>query len=128
MKKYIIFFVMIAFFVATSCTKEYEDRTVTYLVKGLAKPYKISYVDETGSTISNTINPAGINDVWSYKFTGKQGDIVYLYAEFNDIGVDKSKFYFRILVDGKIYQNAYGFDKQVNDSTFWVQRAGIIPF
>lgn len=128
MKKYIILLMLTPLFFATSCSKEYESRTVTYLITGLAKPYNISYVDGEGNTITKVITPLKTNNIWAYDFIGKQGDIVYLYAMFNDIGVDKSKFKFRILLDGKIYQNAYGFDKQINDTTFWVQRAGVIPY
>lgn len=112
----------------TSCTKEYEQRNVTYLITGLANEYKIAYLNENEETVTETITPANEKEMWSYKWTGKQGDAVYLFTEFTDVGLIPTNFKVRILIDGKVYRDAYGYDQSIGDTLFRVKRAGVIPY
>jgi hypothetical protein len=112
----------------TACTKEYEDRNIQYQVTGLAKPYKLVYLTETGETVMKTITPANDGEVWQYQFQGKQGDLVYMFAEFTDIDLVPAKFKFRILIDGKSYKESYGYDHSIGDTLFRVKRSGVVPF
>ncbi len=125
MKKIIILSFVIL--ILQGCSKEYENITVSYRITGLAKPYIVAYINENGETIQKEVKPEN-NKVWNYTFTARQGDMVYLYARFNDIGVERNDFYFRILTDNKIFRDAYGYDKKISDSTFWVRRSGVIPY
>ena len=111
-----------------SCNKEYEERNVSYLITGLANPYKVAYITEEGKTVSTTITPENDREVWTYNFTGQQGDILYLFAELTDIGLVPTKFKFRILVDGKIYKDSYGYDQNLGDTLFRVKRGCVVPF
>lgn len=126
--KNIIVLLIISLFVVTSCSKEYDDKSVTYQITGLEKDFRVSFIDEEGATITEYINPLNADDVWKYSFTGTQGDIVYLFSEFKDIDLDPTKFKFRILIDGKVYKDAYNYDKNIGDTLFRVRRSGTIPF
>lgn len=111
----------------TSCTKEYEERKITYLITGLGTEYKLSYLNEEGETINEKISPSGTTDVWKYNFTARQGDLVYLFTEFYE-KIDHKTFQFRILVDGKVYKDSYGYDHNQADTLFRVLRSGVIPY
>lgn len=126
--KNILIVAVIAMLILPACTKEYEPRNVQYLVTGLAKPYKLAYLTETGETVMKTITPTSDGEVWHYSFDGRQGDLVYLFAEFTDIDLVPTKFKFRILVDGKIYKDSNGYDQSIGDTIFRVRRSGVVPF
>jgi hypothetical protein len=111
-----------------ACTKEYEQKSVSYMITGLAKPYKVAYLTEEGETIMTTITPANDGEVWQYNFTGTQGDILYLFAEFTDVDLVPTKFKFRILIDGKVYKDSYGYDQSIGDTLFRVKRGGVVPY
>jgi hypothetical protein len=121
-------FIIIAIILLTSCSKEYEPRTVTYLITGLSMPYQMAYINESGETISKTITPVNDKEIWSYTFNGHQGDVVYLYALYKDLLVDPQKFKFRILINGKTYKESYGYDLNQGDTLFRVKRSGVVPF
>jgi hypothetical protein len=111
-----------------ACTKEYDQKNVSYMITGLAKPYKVAYLTEEGETIMTTITPANDGEVWQYNFTGTQGDILYLFAEFTDVDLVPTKFKFRILIDGKVYKDSYGYDQSIGDTLFRVKRGGVVPY
>ncbi len=129
-----IIFTAIAILLLTSCSKEYDDRSVTYLITGLADNYKVTYLDKTGTTITDSVFPQNDRSyIWKYNFTGIQGDELYLFSEFRENVSTQAeiKFIFRILIDGKVYKDAYGSDQQIilpNDTLYRVKRAGVIPF
>lgn len=126
-----IILLAITLVLVTSCSKDYEQRSVTYFIKGVTKPYTLNYLNEEGATITQTVAPTNINDIWTYKFNGYQGDLVYLNAAFTEdisnMGLEL-KFQFRILVDGKVYKDAYGYDQNIGDTLFRVKRSGVIPY
>lgn len=125
--KYVISMIALLF-VVTACTKEYDEKNVNYYITGLANQYKVSYIDENGKTITEVVNPVNDNEIWQYSFTGIQGDIVYLYAEFTDPDLVPSKFKFRIYVDNKVFKESFGYDMSIGDTLFKVRRSGVIPF
>ncbi|HRZ42326.1 MAG TPA: membrane lipoprotein lipid attachment site-containing protein [Bacteroidales bacterium] len=126
MKKIII--TLAALLILAGCSKEYEARKVTYLITGLGLPYKMAYMNEAGETVMQNVTPVNDGDIWTYSFDGKQGDIVYLFAEFKDVELVPTKFKFRILIDGKTYKESYGYDQTINDTLFRVKRSGVVPF
>jgi hypothetical protein len=123
-----IIIIALILLILPACDKEYADHNVSYLITGLAKPYKVAYIDETGATVVTTITPVNDGEVWKYNFTGKEGDILYLFSEFKDVDLVPTKFKFRILIDGKVYKDSYGYDQSIGDTLFRVKRSGVIPY
>lgn len=115
-----------------SCTKEYEKKNISYLITGLANPFTVAYIDENGKSVSLQYSPTHDGDVWRYNFTGQQGDILYLFCQFTDVDLDPTKFKFRILIEGKVYKEAFGYDQAEEDGQgnpfFRVKRSGHIPY
>lgn len=111
----------------SSCNKNYEERNVRYLITGLNKPYKVSYLDEKGETVSEKITPTGVAQKWKIDFTAKQGDLVYLFTEFYEM-IDHKTFQVAILIDGKIYKDAYGYNHNQADTLFRVVCSGVVPY
>ena len=118
---------VILLLILSSCNKDYEERNVRYLITGLNKPYKISYLDENGETISTKITPTPEAKVWKYDFTAQQGDLLYLFTEFYEM-IDHKTFQFRILIDGKVFKDSYGYDHNQADTLFRVLRSGVVPY
>ncbi|MCF8299294.1 MAG: hypothetical protein K9J13_17225 [Saprospiraceae bacterium] len=114
--------------IAVSCQKDRDEVAVTYSIKGLAQDYKVSYLNEAGETITETVSPGSISHVWTYNFKGVPGDLVYLYAKYYDKDPAMGTFRFMIKVDDKMHKYADGYDKTQGDTIFEVKRAGVIPF
>ncbi|MFH1319404.1 MAG: hypothetical protein ABII90_01965 [Bacteroidota bacterium] len=118
---------LIAVFCA-SCEKDNYDQEVKYYVKGLTENYEVSYINENGETITEQVAPISVNDSWSYTFMGEPGDIVYLYTQYYDVAVNEKNFTVRILIEDKIFKDAYGYDKEEGDTVFYILRSGTIPY
>jgi hypothetical protein len=86
------------------------------VVKGLTSPFQVAYVDGSGNTIQ--LDSVQTN-MWTATTTADRGDVVYLYLRYrDDIGIG-SNFQFRILINGKVYKEAFGKDKDwATDPTF----------
>ena len=114
----------------SSCEKDTDPRQVTYVVKGLTSPFQVAYVDGSGNTIQ--LDSVQTN-MWTATTTAERGDIVYLYLRYrDDIGIG-SNFQFRILINGKVYKEAFGKDKDwATDPTFTfpyqIIRQGTVPY
>ncbi len=119
---------MILLIALSACQKDFEERSITYLITGLANPYRVTYVDETGEATTKNIAPVNDDQVWHYNFTAQQGDILYMFAEFTDIELVPTKFKFRILINGKVFKESFGYDHNIGDTLFRVKRAGTVPF
>ncbi len=130
MKKILLIIATILLF--ASCTKNYNDASVMYFIKGLGEPYTVMYLNESGKTITENINPMGNSDtLWTYNFTEKQGDLVYLYVKYKDVDPAMSTFKVMIKVDDKMFKYADSYDKvQVanGDTSFVIRRSGTVPF
>ncbi len=119
---------MILLIALSACQKDFEERSITYLITGLANPYRVTYVNETGEATTENIAPVNDDQVWHYNFTAQQGDILYMFAEFTDIELVPTKFKFRILINGKVFKESFGYDHNIGDTLFRVKRAGTVPF
>jgi hypothetical protein len=126
MKKFIIPLVLML--TLTACEKEYEERNVSYLITGLTNPYTVAWLSPDGVTTTETIQPANDGEVWLQNFTAHQGDILYMFAQFTDKELVPTKFKFRILINGKVFKESFGYDHNIGDTLFRVKRAGVIPY
>jgi hypothetical protein len=126
MKKLIALIALILAF--TACQKEFEERSLTYLITGLANPYTVVYLTPDGETITENIQPANDDEIWRKDMPARQGDITYMYAEFTDKELVPTKFKFRIMVDGKVFKESFGYDHNIGDTLFRVKRNGVIPY
>lgn len=142
MKKTIIIIALFALGFA-ACQKDFEEKNFKYRVSGLEQPYTVIYMDETGMSITEQVSPQSTGDIWSASFTGRQGDILYLYVKYFDVNPPDDKFRMYIEVDGKMLRYADEYDKDdllmtidttvvphdtIYTPVFYVKRAGIIPY
>lgn len=140
----------------SSCEKDTDPRKVTYLIRGLTSKFRVAYIDETGKTIQlDKIEPDSVKNVlnvynkvndstyvfereiqgdfWSVDLQADRGDILYLFLEYDDnVGMSTGEgFQFRILINGKVYKEAFGRDKELgieSDFKYRIIRQGNVPF
>ncbi len=116
----------------TSCQKDNDPKKVTYFVKGFGDPYKIVYTYGDGSkTKTETVDPKGISDVWSFSFSDMPGEITYFYIESKEDISNSMSFNASILIDGKTFQKAQNYDREIvsgTDTVKVIKRSGTIPF
>jgi hypothetical protein len=136
MKRKIIYNIMagliiLSFIMALiSCEKDNDEVTVQYVVKGLTKKFRVAYLNENGNTV---YLDSVVNKNWTYTFKGEQGDLVYLFLRHQEDVSYMTKFQFRIIVNGKIYKDAYTYDIDrgiVNKDSlrYEILRSGVVPF
>jgi len=125
-----MFCILFSLFLFISCEKDNNEIKVQYIIKGLDKKFRVAYLNNEGKTIySDSI----INKNWTYSFQGHKGDLLYLYLRHQENVSYMTKFQFRIIVNGKIYKDAYTYDTDrgiVNKDSlrYEIIRSGIIPF
>lgn len=135
MKK--IIFIILIIIAATACQKEYQDQKVRYMVlqkNNLTQPFTVSYLDETGATITETIDNS--ETAWEYSWDGKPGDLLYMHMRYHEnLGNNpnmNSVFRVMIKVDNEIFKEAYNFDRleiaNGTDSTYVIHLSGTIPY
>jgi hypothetical protein len=116
----------------TSCQKDNDPKKVTYFVKGFGDPYKIVYTYGDGSkTKTEKVDPKGISDVWSFSFSDMPGEITYFYIESKEDISNSMSFNASILIDGKTFQKAQNYDREIvsgTDTVKVIKRSGTIPF
>ena len=116
----------------TSCQKDNDPKKVTYFVKGFGDPYKIVYTYGDGSkTKTEKVDPQGISDVWSFTFSDVPGEITYFYIESKEDISNSMSFNASILIDGKTFQKAQNYDREIvsgTDTVKVIKRSGTIPF
>lgn len=131
MKRFNIALVISLVLVIISCEKSNDTVKVTYLISGLQNEFKYAYLDENENTISGVFDPISVNDEWKIEFNGNPGDILYLYLSTEEVISNSVEFKFRILLDGKVYKEAYFYDKEDASSgtpQYYIKRNGIIPY
>ena len=124
---FFITFSMVLFLI--SCDKDNDDIKVQYVVKGLTKKFRVAYLNNEGKTV---YLDSVVNKNWSYSFTGHKGDLLYLFLRHQENVSYMTKFQFRIIVDGKIYKDAYTYDIDrgiVNKDSlrYEILRSGVVP-
>jgi hypothetical protein len=102
-----------------SCEKD-TGQIVTYRVSDSVSGFSIRYLDENGVLISEKITMQSAQDAWQYSFTGYDGDIVFVSANYKD---PASAVKVQIQVDGKLYRQA----ASKNDTNTFVTVSGVIP-
>lgn len=110
---------------SVSCKKDNDIVRVDYQIKGLQKKFDLAYMDENGKTINQKQIS---NSNWSHSFKAGKGTLLYLYCRYTEPVDMSTQFSFRILVDGKVYKEAFNYDMKVNDSTYQLIRYGSVPF
>ncbi len=121
-------FLIALVFILSSCERDLEEKNVKYYISGLEENFEISYINKSGTTITKQIYPQNNDASWQYNFKADEGDILYMYLKYTDTDVNPNKFKFRILIDGKVFKDAYGYDRSEGDSIFYIKRAGTVAF
>ena len=119
MKKYFLFVLVIL--LMSACEKFDEEKQVRYLISNCESGFNVTYRDENGTLIKKDISTLSAEDKWSYSFTGKQGEIVYVSAIYKDI---TSEINVQILVDEKLLKQA----SSKYDTLNFVTVSGTIPY
>lgn len=103
-----------------SC-EENTVKSVRYHATGAISLFTVTYLNEAGTLITEEVPAASAEDEWDYSFSEKQGEIVYLSANYKDIS---SGINLAILIDGKIYKQA----SSQHDTISYVIVSGTIPY
>ena len=118
--KNLIFLITIIFAIL-SCNKDDSKVDVSYRVSKAYSETVIAYTNEAGIMNTDTVNFDSGEDIWSYSFSGKKGDIIYVSAIYID---STSSVTVEILLDGKIYKSGSG----NNEPGKYVIVSGTIPY
>jgi hypothetical protein len=105
----------------SACNKEDETVVVQYKASNGYSNTQIKYRDADGVLVSKNINFVGGEDVWTYSFDGKKGDIVFVSARYYD---SSSSITLQILLDGKVFKEA----TSNNETDEILTISGTIPY
>ncbi len=105
----------------SACNKEDETVVVQYKASNGYSNTQIKYRDAEGVLVSGNIDFPGGEDVWTYGFDGKKGDIVFISAIYYD---STSSITLQILLDGKIFKEA----TSNNETDEILTISGTIPY
>ena len=119
MKRVIYISLLIIFF--SACNKEDETTVVQYKASNAYSETQIKYRDADGILVSKNINFAGGEDVWTYSFDAKKGDIVFISAQYYD---PNSSITLQILLDGKTFKEG----TSNNEANEILTISGTIPY
>lgn len=126
----IFFLVFLGILILSSCDKV-EEQKVTYLITGLKTPYFVTYLNEEGVEVNLKVTPKSSGEQFIVSFFAESGDLVYLYSKFYDQNLIPTVFKHRILLNGKVFKEAYNYDKEsLVDSvkTYYIRRSGTVPY
>ncbi len=119
MKKLI--YISLVFIVLAACEKEREEVIVKYEISKAYSPIEVSYRNSDGNIIAEIVEFESVEDVWSYSYTDKRGEIVYISSRYTD---STSSVNVQILVDGKIYKQG----SSNNEPNKYITVSGTIPY
>ena len=119
MKKLI--YLSLIFVVLLSCEKERQEVKVKYKISNAYSLTEIDYRNSDGTIINEKIDFESIEDVWSYSYTDKRGEIVYLSTRYTD---STSSVNVQIVVDGKVYKQG----SSNNEPNKYITVSGTIPY
>ena len=87
-----------------SCEKKAENSAVIYEVTTSNENFEVSYLDESGNKMQETIT----SNNWKKSFNGKKGDSVFLSIKSNNLN---SNIDAKIIYDGKTIQSGKTYGK-----------------
>jgi len=119
MKKLIYISLIIVVLIA--CEKEQQEVKVKYEISNAYSPVDVTYIVSDGQMVYEQIEFESIQDVWTYNFTDKRGEIVYMGASYTD---STSSMNIQIVVDGKIYKQG----SSNNEPYKYLIVSGTIPY
>lgn len=115
MKKLVIILLVIL----AACEKD-NSRQVTYRITDSVSGFDVRYLDENRQLISEKIAVQSQQDVWQYNYTGEDGGIVFVSANYKD---PASSIKVQILVDGKLFRQS----ASKHDTISFVTVSGVLP-
>lgn len=119
MKKLI--YISLIFFVLVACEKDRQEVKVKYEISNAYSQTEIDYRNSEGTIVSESISFESIEDVWSYSYTDKRGEIVYISTRYTD---STSSLNVQIIVDGKVYKQG----SSNNEPNKYITVSGTIPY
>lgn len=105
---------------ALACQKEKEAK-VQYIVSKAASGFDVAYLNSDGKLVGEWVPTASAEDRWTYAFSAKEGDIVYVSARYHDI---TSAINVQVLINGKVYKQG----SSIQDTTRFVTVSGTVPY
>lgn len=103
-----------------SC-EDQHPRQVKYIATEAISPYTITYLDQAGNLVKQTIQAQNLRERWEYSFKANKGDLVYISGFYKDI---HSSLRLMILVDGKVYKQGYS----AGDTVRFLTVSGVVPY
>jgi hypothetical protein len=116
-----ILYVLLLVLLFSACNKEDETIIVQYKASNGYSNTQIKYRNAEGVLVSENINFVGGEDIWTYSFDGKKGDIVFVSARYYD---SNSSITLQILLDGKVFKE--GTSNNETDEILTI--SGTIPY
>jgi len=120
MKTRLIILTVLGLFICSACGKR-EEKNLKYIATDATSAYKISYRNQAGELITETIFANSKEDEWIYSYIATQGDIVYVSGSYKDI---TSSLKIMILVDGTVYKQG----SSIGDTINYVTVSGVVPY
>lgn len=103
-----------------ACEKR-EQKQVKYIATDATSEFAITYRNESGNLVKQTVQANSAADRWEYYFVAEQGEIVYASGNYKDIS---SALKIMILIDGKVFKQA----ATRSDTVRYVTVSGVIPY
>jgi hypothetical protein len=120
MMKNTVLLSILMFTLLASCEKR-DSKRVEYIATDAVSAYAITYKNDAGALVSETIDACSAEDKWKHSFMAEQGEIVYFSGSYKDIG---SALKLMVLIDGKVYKQA----TSRGDTVGWVTVSGVVPY
>jgi hypothetical protein len=120
MKKLVYISLGIVLVIVTACQKDAEH-AVVYKITRSVSGFDVNYRDANGILQMEQVQTQSAEDVWTYKFEGTEGDIVFVSGTYED---PESAILVQILIDGKVMKEG----SSSGDTTRYVTVSGTIPY
>jgi hypothetical protein len=94
---------------------------VKYIATEAIADYEISYRNQNGDLIKETVAAQSAQDKWEFGFMAEKGEIVYVSGKYDDIN---SSLRLIIWVDGKVYKQGFS----AADTLKYLTVSGVVPY
>jgi hypothetical protein len=104
----------------SSCEKE-REQDVMYRITNSSSGFMVSYSNEVGTLVRETVVTQSAQDIWTYSFQAEEGDVVFVSARYKDIN---SAITVQLFLNGKIFKEK----SSISDTITYVTVSGTIPY
>lgn len=104
-----------------ACETNNEEKNITYRISDNESGFSVTYKNEAGELVSENVITNSMEDIWQYNFDTKEGEIIYVSANYKDINTG---IIVEILIDGKVFKQS----ESLYDTLNFVTVSGTVPY